>query len=405
MEEELYEYINDLCNILAKIKEKTQTEMPEIDEKMQVAIEELSKKIELGKKTYIYIKSRNSTERALNDFEKIFKRSVTIEEIRSIGQQITPYISEEYELSKEQNDISAELRKYKAYNAIKNFEYEYHCDVARIKAVDEKTMQRIYALKEQYFKTEKVLDESRKALTVEPKGISQKVTSFFKRGFIRRKNDKMEQNQIALSNELKEMLSKMDEPVAFAKRDKNNMYQQVFYDKNSNPLYLIDQAYNYARELSIPDTRIKLTDFERLNLIGSSPEETIKTLEGRVFSSDEYSQLEGEAKLEEKIFGMSSEQIAKRITELKTRQERNRQAKNKLGTKCKEVTGTKYESFVGFRNDVVYRSYIEAKTIEELESMNNELENNQDAVNNIKQESQEFSKSKGTRKKQEEPEL
>lgn len=54
MEEELYEYINDLCNILAKIKEKTQTEMPEIDEKMQVAIEELSKKIELGKKTYIY---------------------------------------------------------------------------------------------------------------------------------------------------------------------------------------------------------------------------------------------------------------------------------------------------------------------------------------------------------------
>lgn len=55
MEEELYEYINDLCNILAKIKEKTQTEMPEIDEKMQVAIEELSKKIELGKKTYIYI--------------------------------------------------------------------------------------------------------------------------------------------------------------------------------------------------------------------------------------------------------------------------------------------------------------------------------------------------------------
>ena len=143
----------------------------------------------------------------------------------------------------------------------------------------------------------------------------------------------MEQNQIALSNELKEMLSKMDEPIAFAKRDKNNMYQQVFYDKNSNPLYLIDQAYNYARELSIPDTRIKLTDFERLNLIGSSPEETIKTLEGRVFSSDEYSQLEGEAKLEEKIFGMSSEQIAKRITELKTRQERNRQAKNKLGTK------------------------------------------------------------------------
>ncbi len=405
MEEELYEYINDLCNILAKIKEKTQTEMPEIDEKMQVAIEELSKKIELGKKTYIYIKSRNSTERALNDFEKIFKRSVTIEEIRSIGQQITPYISEEYELSKEQNDISAELRKYKAYNAIKNFEYEYHSDVARIKAVDEKTMQRIYALKEQYFKTEKVLDESRKALTVEPKGISQKVTSFFKRGFIRRKNDKMEQNQIALSNELKEMLSKMDEPIAFAKRDKNNMYQQVFYDKNSNPIYLIDQAYNYARELSIPDTRIKLTDFERLNLIGSSPEEAIKTLEGRVFSSDEYSQLEGEAKLEEKIFGMSSEQIAKRITELKTRQERNRQAKNKLGTKCKEVTGTKYESFVGFRNDVVYRSYIEAKTIEELESMNNELKNNQDAVNNIKQESQEFSKSKGTRQKQEEPEL
>ncbi len=52
-------------------------------------------------------------------FAKIFKRSVTIEEIRSIGQQITPYISEEYELSKEQNDISAELRKYKAYNAIK----------------------------------------------------------------------------------------------------------------------------------------------------------------------------------------------------------------------------------------------------------------------------------------------